>query len=953
VNIASLKPWLGVVIAFAVIGRLSASHAEEPPPVPVRGAAHPGFTRLVFDYPRPTEAAFLRHGADITLRFSTPGPIAPVPGAGIATLPGIRGVAFGNATVTFSLAPGVAAHSFRLGNRRVLDLLEPIARSIGPAALPPLAPVRVSVAPPTAVATVTAEPSFVSASASSALPVVRAGELQSAPAAPARALQALADDQAGAVTLSFPAGTGAAALQRGPLATVVFDAPRAIDQASLRARAGFETASVQQLPQAVVIRLQPPRDRTLVVTQIGTDWSIALVPQGAPLLTPPAPIAVQADTGRLHLAAPPGGIVVAVPDPQTGENLLIGTVPTAGHAEPSGRRFAQFTLLPSLLGVAVDPLSDQVAVRPTPDGFIVESGQLNGTLSLSLSPPLAATASNQVSRSFDLPDQPPGALLRRLQLQIADAAAAPVLARLPARRAVAQTMLALGLGPEAQGVMHIASSDDPRALSDPAAQALAGAAALIAGRLDQTDPLSAADAGETTEHRLWRALRDAARLPDGALPDPPTTQAVAAGVDLLLSYPPTLQRLLLPLAADTLLRGGALAAADRLLAGRSADPTLALARAAALQAHGQNDLALAAYDRLTDQPDRSVRARAAVAALDLRVQTGRLSPAAAADAADKLLDAWRGDARERDLRLRIADWRGRAGQYRQQLETLRDALAVFPQPQDGLQQKLTDAFGAVVRAPVGTGADALAPLDLVSLVQGNLDLLPPGDEGRAMLDRLADRLAALDLPQQAEAVLAKLIGGATAPAIRAGFGARLAAIDLQENQAAAALDALQRSGTVAPLPPDLTSQRNLLAARAHAALGDVPAALASLPDTSSAPAALERAQVNAQAHNWQQAAADLSSYAETSLPPSGPLNATQSGAVLQWASALAQAGDQTGLATLRNRFTGRLSNPNDAILLAVLTESPVLSVADLSRATIETKAARALPTALQAAHPAE
>jgi hypothetical protein len=968
----------------------AAANAADPT-IPVRAAVHDRFTRLVFDFPRPAAATLRRQGAALVVGFSTPGVLRPAHGVDPARMRNIRAASFSGGTAVLTLAQGVTVRSYGLGNRQVVDLFDPALPGQPPPTAPPsktpplkappakpqshgprpIAPMQVaqprlataaSLDVPAATLTLDAVPP----------PVARGDE--ALPSRPDRgALEVPPDDATAPVALALPAGTAAAVLRRGDTAQIVFDAPRAIDPASLRARPGFETATVQLLPHAVVISLKAPANAPLSLTRSGVTWSIALGP--AAQTTDTAAIAPRAEDGRLHLPAPAGGHVVVIPDPVTGENLLVGTVPDAGPFVATGRRFAPFTLLPTVLGVAVEPLSDQVTLRAVPDGFVpngfvpngfvpsgfvVESGAVGGALAVAADDAAQAVAPGP-GRSFDLPNRPIPALLRQLAVQTGDAAAAPVGGRLPFRRAVAQTMVALGLGPEAQGVLRIAASDDPRALADPAIQALSGAAALVAGRYDQADGLATATPDETVEHRLWRGLVEAARLPEGVVPEEDTVRRVAAGADLLQSYPPTLRRSLLPLAADTLLRGGALASADRLLAALPGDPGLALARAAALQAHGQNDAALQAYDRLTQQPDRSVRMRAALAALRLRVQLNRLAPAAAADAADRLLYAWRGDARERDLRLQIADWRGAAGQYRQQLETLREALMVFPQPADGVQQKLSAVFADIVAKPVGAGIDRLDPLDLVSLVQGNLDLLPPGPAGGALLDRLADRLAALDLPQQAEAVLTKLIGGTTAPAIRAALGARLATLQLGEGDPRAALAALLPSppsppspqDPAVPLPPDLAQQRTLLAAQANAQLGNAPAALAALGGQDAAPVVLERARVLGQAHDWRGAAAALSDYASRNLPAAGKLNGAQAGVVLQLASDLAQTNDDAGLARLRAQFTGRLTDPNDSTLLSVLTESPVQSVNDLPRAAAETRAAQAIPVALQETRHAE
>jgi hypothetical protein len=930
-------------LTFLVAAALLCAHAQA---ATLRAAPHDGFTRLVFDFAQPTSATVHRQANTVAIAFADHAPITPPPGFDAANLPNLRAASFTPGRVTLTLPAGVRVRSFAIGARRVIDLYAPSAppsRSSSPTAF---AAQSVPLAPPSPAA-ITFPALTIDPPPPSAPPVARILDpaAERLPRAPA---QAEPDDPSAPAVLALPAGTGAAAFRRGDVGIVVFDVNRAIDPASLHRQAGFAQATVETLPDAVILRVPLPPATSLAVTHQGVEWAIALT------TTPPPPdVLLQpvATEGRLLLPTPPGH-VVAIPDPLTADNLLVGTVPAPVSHVGAARHFAQFDLLPTMLGVAIDPLADSVALHAQQKDFVVEASDPTGSLSLSPQPAAAASTTTG-TRSFTLPDETASALWRRLEVQTADAAARPLGARLPDRRAVAQTLLALGMGAEAQGVLQVAATDDPRALSDPRTQTIAAAAALLAGRLGQTAALAATE-HPTDELKLWRALRAGARLADSATPDPATTQALAAGSDLLLTYPPTLRHRLLPLAADILLRGGAIAAVGHLLAAAPDDHGLDLARAAALQAQGKTDAALAAYDRLAQENDRSARARAAVAALDLRLATKRLTPAEAAAAGNRMLYAWRGDARERDLRLRIARWQGLAGDPRQQLETLRDALHLFPDPADGIQTVLTTAFTTMMQAQSRPGASLLAPLDFVTLMQENADLLPDGPAGEALVAQLADQLMALDLPGQAAPLLGRLLATTQAPAPRAAIGARLAAIDLDRNDAQSASTALSASAAdPAALTSPLLNRRALLQSRIDAALGNRPVALSSLASIDTPPALLQQASLHEDGHDWRAAASDLARYAAQNIPPDGKLDPTQSGVVLRWASALGQATDEAGLAKLRAVYATRLPDKDDATLFGVLTEPPVRDPADLPRAAAETLAARALPQALQAIHHVE
>jgi hypothetical protein len=264
---------------------------------------------------------------------------------------------------------------------------------------------------------------------------------------------------------------------------------------------------------------------------------------------------------------------------------------------------------------------------------------------------------------------------------------------------------------------------------------------------------------------------------------------------LIAIYPAALRKRLLPLAFETMIEGGQTAAAARLLAHEpDNDPTLALARGMLRAASGDTDGALTIYDKLANDPDRPLHAKAAVRAVELRLSAGRLDAAQAADALDRLLYSWRGGRRELELRERIAGLREQSGDWTAALAMLHETEAVFPDDTEAVHARLKAAFTRLLQ---NKALDRLAPLELVSMVEENSGLLPSGPAGEALEERLADRLLALDLPQRAGPVLEKLMLAAPSPAGRAGFGARLAELRLHEDDAKGALAALAASAAPA------------------------------------------------------------------------------------------------------------------------------------------------------------
>ena len=408
-----------------------------------------------------------------------------------------------------------------------------------------------------------------------------------------------------------------------------------------------------------------------------------------------------------------------------------------------------------------------------------------------------------------------------MRRQVTEAAAAAPLARGPYRQTVARTMIALGLGAEAGAMLNMAATDDPHEAGSPDSMALASIAALLAHRPDEANGLVDPRLPATDDIALWRAVRLAQLSPGSA----PAAAMFAVTLPLLLTYPSEIRDRLLPLAAETLVAAGEITTAAALLDARKDDAALDLARAMLQEAKGDSPGALAGYDRLAQSRDRSLHARAAARAVELRLATGAIDAKQAAERLEGLLYSWRGDRQERALRERLAELKARTGAWRSALALLRDSETLFPDDKVAIHGELTDMFAGLLRDDT---ADSLAPLELVSVVEENADLLPAGPDGDALQAKLADRLVALDLPKRAGPVLEKLMKAATTDVARAGFGARLAALRLRESDMAGAMAALDAS-VAADLPAELAERRTLLVADADARRGDGDARLRCLP----------------------------------------------------------------------------------------------------------------------------
>lgn len=925
--------------------------------IAVRTGNHPGFGRVVFDFPTRVPFQVSRQGDAVIIRFQG-GDVIGQPGQLPRNVLALDG---GVGEARLVLAKGTRLRTRRFGGRVVVDVLDPDqprAASLKPREFRsfPVTERDPPRQPPTASATAMA--GSVASAAAAGLPVVRPSPAIPAapvvaasspepsapappPAGPVAPLQLAARPVAppggGHRGIAIPAGAGvgAAAFRRGGTAVIVFDARQPVDFSALRGDPLFGGARLHLLPDASEITVPLRPELAVCLARAGGDWVITVhaVPCAAPIQT-------RARAGAVtFLAKTPSG-VVTVPDPVDGALLIVGTQGEAGQGVAVGRATPQFHLLESWQGVVVAPASDRLALRPAADGFRLAAPD-GPALDLPDIPdagvPVASAGS--LTRRFPFADLPTDILYRRLEREVTAAAAAPPLGRTAERLDEARTLIGLGMGAEASGVLRLVGLDDPRAASEAEVAGLSGIAALVSGRVGEAGGIMDPRFSGTDDATFWRAVR-AATLREGS---PAAAAALAATAPLLLTYPKPLRAHLAPLVAETMALGAQVEAAKRLIAALPSTPGLGLARAIIAEKQGNTDAALADYDRLTASADRLIAARAVHRGVELRLARGRMNAAQAADLLDRNLYAWRGDARELAWRLRLAELDAQCGRWRDAFALLRETDALFPDHRDEINRRTNRTFSALVQ---GDALARMLPLDMVALAQETSGLVPPGPDGDAIAAALADHLVALDLPARAEPVLANLLARAAPGPRRAAIGLRLARLRLDGGDPAGAQAALAASDD-AGLQADLAASRALVGARVMAARGDMTGAVAVLSALNTAQADAERATILERAKDWAGAVAALKALAGRTIQDSGPLDPGQQQILLRLASAAVQADDETTLAQLRAEDGSRMRDGRNAELFRLLTGGPVTGVADLKRVGQELALARDIPAALQ------
>ena len=963
------------LVAFAVLVLLLLplpAHADPTTEINIRAGSHPGYGRVVFDTPPHTTYRVVRDGDQLTVQFAGDVTLKDdaLPPHNISALH-----AEGN-QATLTIVPGSTVHDMRIGDHVVIDVFDPggatpargeppvvqrpataavkaaappvqLANDSGPTQASPVAEPPSAPAPaasgqapaPTAAPPIAGTASAVASAVASAATAAPTESPQPLEPPPLQAQPAsLPPDMHGvAFALPLPADVAAAVFRRHGETLVVFDQRQPIDLAALQSMPAFASARAELLPAATVIHLSPPAGTTVTLSKAPQGWTVAEVSSPPQMRA----IAVRDDDDAVGLAAQAPGSVVTLQDPSTGSPLLVGTQLQPGQDIAIRIVTPQFELLRTEQGVVVAPFADTVALHKVADGFTLTTAPAPLAVSRLDTDMLSDAA--VLTRRFEFPNLPPEQLTEQLARHIAEAADQPPLARGPARRAAALDMISLGMDAEAEALLQLTAGDDPREAASADIAGLTGIAAMLAGRPAEAGGIDDPRLSGTDEIDLWRALRLA--MQDRHSPQ--AAGALTSSAALLLSYPPGIRAKVLPRAAETMVEGGAVAAAGELLSRAKGLPGLDLANAMLSEARGDTRTALARYDALAVSRDQFISARAAARAIELRLATGQIDKQQAAEALDRLLYAWRGGARELALREKLASLRQSLGEWHQALTLMRETQSLFPDSATAIHARLQQTFDAMLK---DGAADRMPPLEFVALVDENADLVPNTSQGEAIEAKLADKLVALDLPERAEPVLDKLMRGAPPGPGRATIGLRLGTLRLHEGDAAGALATLDASESPG-LPAALAEPRTLLRAGAQARSGHVAAAINLLAGLNSDAAAEERADILEQAQDWPGAEQALAALVTRTVPASGDLTDDARRLVLRLATAAAHAGDGPMLTGLRARDGARMGTGPLADMFHLLTTDPVQGLADLPISAREVGLAKALPSALQAMQP--
>ncbi len=737
------------------------------------------------------------------------------------------------------------------------------------------------------------------------------------------------------VSFPFENRTAAAVFRRGNVVWLFFDTSASVNQPPDMSDLKDIADSFDVVPAqgTQIIRLNVSSDRLATLASEGQSWVLSL---GDILLSAEQPVKFereQDESGAFRIEANliNPSAVHELRDPEVGDILDVVTAYPPSRALVRSLDFVDFSALKTVHGLVIKPKHDDLRVAiedanvviSAPRGLIVSAPQKASTD--------ADENGEQVRAGFvDLNpyvEKDPRRFNARLEEMMQRAAEAERKFLDSARLDLARFYLANELGFEAVGMVEFLNEQLVNTQLIPEVRLVRAAANVVAGRgEDALTDLEDKDLSNQVDALMWRTIARAETSDyKGARAD------ALASEDIISTYPSWVQSAFLMAGIRAGLETHDAELAARLL-GKIDTATLdhddlsryELFSGRLDEEQGRNDEALDTYGQVIAADVRPTRAEAIYQTMALLNKMERLDPTRAANTLASETMVWRGGELEAKMMTLLAKLYFRTQDYRSAFDTARAVALSHPDSPD-VEELLDEARVNFASLYLNGQADAMQPVEALSLYYDFREFTPPGARGDEMVRNLARRLVKVDLLGQAAELLDYQVSNRLEGAAKAQIAADLAVIDIADRKPQKALEALHDSH-IAGLPPSLERQRRVLEARALIDSGRADLALDLLSSMDGRDADLLRIDAQWRSQRYREASELIERlYSDTlageKLSPSARSN------IVRAAVGFVLADDQIGLSRLRSKYGERMSEtPEWPIFDFVTGEVSVTSV---------------------------
>ena len=698
---------------------------------------------------------------------------------------------------------------------------------------------------------------------------------------------------------------------------IVFDHQNKFDVETLKADAKHMAKEIYTLhhPAGAIVVIEPNEGVKHALRKEGLLWILDLYTGKAPKFKiENHTIFTQFDSLKnsyLFIPTPSAGNILSFIDPEIGDIITVSTTSKLGHGIQKSYRYPDFDILQSAQGFALILNTSDVILNRGNAGLTLKAMGRG----LNITHNLDALKRNQYTvktedhknKAFDIeiPEN-----LSKMSLDMVtekfkkQIISAPVKERNNLRLKLAQYYIHNGLGTEALFILNQMKKLNIPETNTEHFFALSGIANFLARRYDQAiDDFSQKDLPQTDEGVFWRTISKSAKKYDET-----NNAIILAHVSLMKNYPQPIKDQISIIAAKNAIETGddlssqnfidiLTSVPERL---RNLEPEIIYLNAQKLEMQGYMRNAIKQYKKLinNDSSMFSAYGRLRYAAIGEILKIVSLKDAIAE--LEKLRFAWG----EKEFKIKVLNQLAKLylknHDYYNALRILNDVgFLVDEKQRTDTARRMIKIFEDVF---IGNHADTvLSPVKTLALFQDFKWLAPLSNNYHLIIQKLADRLVSVDLLSRAQELLMTLLYKADlSEETQAKIGARIAIIYLFEGKASEAYNAIEAT-SFPNISEALKNQRNIIASKALSGMGKADEALELIKDDASPRAIIRKFEIYWNSKDWDNASNTIKYLIEE--PVEGkPLSTEQMNYILDWAMTLKQAGKETVLIRLKNKF---------------------------------------------------
>jgi hypothetical protein len=646
--------------------------------------------------------------------------------------------------------------------------------------------------------------------------------------------------------------TAGAVFRNGNDIWIIFNQPALIDTVRLRTILPTTVLAIRryQLPGHTVLRLETNGSLWPTVEKVKDSygWKVGLIQDQVTAAKKDTSIQPNAKVpdpyilfDALDVSAP-----ITFIDPVIGDRWLVVPYYEIGTGSINSRDFPEFKIIPSIQGLAIQTLRQDIAISQTrvglkmtaPGGLTISeylpylTGRSAPIKGLSATANVALPYDRWFVETKDYRDT-----IHRLEGFLITA---PKAERPDVLYDLAGVNLAQGLNIEGVAYLNLIEEIAPDYFKSKKLALTRAAANFMAGRLEAAAiDVKSPDIAAMKETQLWKEViglfvpleprvqglftGQGVILPEGAdgngqakkvKPPPVETQLeqiasnaaiafkpfdyLAYDEQFIRFYPPDVRQRLGMIAAENYIRIGKYEKAVTIFRILSRDgifdsvkTQIELLLGIIARDKGKLKEARKILERISKEATEPLFInRAKFALIKLNYGDNTISIAEAIQQLEAMRMGWRGDAHERELLEYLGQLYRDNQQYDMALRTWKEMMNAFPNDPEAIkfQTRTTQLFSTLF---LEGKADELSPIKALALFYEFRELTPVGDRGNAMIQKLADRLAAIDLLDSAAQLLEFQVQSRIAGEERARVGAHLALIYLMNQKPDKALSTLE------------------------------------------------------------------------------------------------------------------------------------------------------------------